>query len=147
MNAYMEMKQLHQEDINAFPMVFAFGDKQFREAMQKLGLDPSETDKVCSIYGAGDILLKSDVPAYLEMTKRHQKEMEDAIAADGTGEGFIYDMFDYELSNHEYGYTQDPSDALDALGISWNKLGSDDRLLHGFKKACKDQTEWFDEHN
>lgn len=147
MNAYMEMKQRHQEEINAFPVVFAFGNQQFEEAMKKLGLKPSETDKVCSIYGAGDIFRKSDVPAYLEIVKRHRKEMEDAIAADRTGEGFIYDMFDYELSNHEYGYTRDPSDALDALGISWNRLENDERLLRGFKKACKYQADWYDEHN
>lgn len=147
MDRYMEMQQRHQEEINAFPMVFAFGQKQFDEAMKKLGLKPDETDKVCSIYGAGDILLKSDVPAYLDMSKRHRKEMEDAIAADDSGDGFIFDMFDYELGNHEYGYTLDATDALHALSITWARLREDKRLLHGFEKACKNQIDWYNEHN
>lgn len=49
MNAYIEMNRRHQEEVSAFPMVFAFGDEQLKEAMKKLGLKPSDTDKVCTI--------------------------------------------------------------------------------------------------
>ena len=147
MNAYAEMKKKHQEEVNAFPMVFAFGKEQFAEAMKKLGLKTKDTDKVCTIYGAGDIMRKSDVPAYREMTLRHRKEFEDAVAADKTGDGFIYDMFDYELANHEYGYTRNPSDALAALGVSRKAIEKDPRLARGFRKACKHQEDWFDENN
>ena len=147
MNAYAEMKKKHQEEVNAFPMVFAFGKEQFAEAMKKLGLKTKDTDKVCTIYGAGDIMRKSDVPAYREMTLRHRKEFEDSVAADKTGDGFIYDMFDYELANHEYGYTRNPSDALAALGVSRKAIEKDPQLARGFKKACKHQEDWFDENN
>ena len=146
-NQYQAMQERHQAEINASPMVFAFGQKQFEEAMKKLGLDPSETDKVCSLYGCGDIIRKTDLPAYLAMIERHRQEINEAIAADKTGDGFIFDMFDYELTNHEYGYTQDPTDTLRELGISWDQLSNDKRLTHGFEKACKQQIEWFDEHN
>lgn len=147
MNSYIEMKNRHQEEVNSFPMVFAFGKQQFGEAMKKLGLKPTETDKVCSLYGAGDIFRKTDVPAYLEMVKRHRGETEAAIAADKTGEGFIFEMFDYELGNHEYGYTGDPTDALDALGVTYKDLENSPALMCGFKKACKNQTDWYNEHN
>lgn len=144
MNAYKELKDRQQREQNNFPMVFAFGKEQFEEAMKKLGLDPSETDKVCSIYGIGDILLRSDVPAYLEMVKRHHLEMDREIEADDTGDGFVFDMFDYELSNHEYAYTMNPTSALDALGISEEKLMNNPKLMYGFTKACRSQMDWYD---
>ena len=147
MNAYIEMNRRHQEEVGAFPMAFAFGDEQFKEAMKKLGLKPSDTDKVCTIYGAGDIIRKSDLPAYREMQKRHREELFNAINSDETGDGFVFDMFDYELANHEYGYTRDPYDALMALGMSLNQVENDDRLRHGFEKACRNQAQWYDEHN
>ena len=56
-------------------------------------------------------------------------------------------MFDCELANHEYGYTRDPNDALMALGISKNRIANDERLRHGFEKACRKQAQWDDEHN
>lgn len=146
-NQYKAMIAKHQEEINSFPMVFAFGKDQFEQAMHKLGLDPSDTDKVCSFYGVGDIIRKSDVPALKQMIAKHEAEIKQAIADDETGEGFIFDMFNYELGNHEYGYTRDASDALVALGVSWDDLGNDARLMHGFKKACKSEVDWYDKHN
>ena len=56
-------------------------------------------------------------------------------------------MFDYELANHEYGYTRNPSDAFAALGVSRKAIEKDPRLARGFKKACKHQEDWFDENN
>lgn len=147
MNAYIEMKNRQQEEVNAFPMAFAFNQKQLEEGMRKLGLDPSETDKVCSLFGAGDFLRKTDVPAFAEMSRRHRSELKAAMDADETGEGFIFEAFDAELSNHEYGYTGDATDALAALGITREDLEKDARLMHGFKKACKSQMDWYNEHN
>src|SRR5699024_276361 len=97
MNAYIEMNRRHQAEDGAFPMAYAFGDEQLKEAMKKLGLKPSDTDKVCTIYGAGDIIRKSDLPAYREMQMRHREELFKAINSDETGDGFIFDMFDCEL--------------------------------------------------
>jgi hypothetical protein len=65
----------------------------------------------------------------------HEKEMADAIAADKTGEGFIFEMFDYELGNHEYVYTCDISDTLDALGLTIEDLAKNPALRAGLKAA------------
>lgn len=136
MNAYVAMKRRHQNEINSFPIAFAFGRQQIAAAMKKLGLEPTDTEKVVSIHGNGDILRKTDIPAYLEMMKRHRTEMNEAIAADKSGRGFIFDMFKYELENHDYSWTQDPEDALDALGITYEDLENSDALMNGFKSAC-----------
>lgn len=144
MNAYLDLMKKQQEEFKTLPIVYAFGQKQFKEAMKKLGLTEKDKKKVCSIYGCGDIILKSDVPKFVEMIRKHKKEMKDAIAEDKTGDEFIYDMFDAELSNHEYGYTQDPTDALGALGLTLDEVYNDTRLKHGFKRACENQKACFD---
>lgn len=52
---------------------------------------------------------------------RLKEEREAAIAEDKTGDGFIYQMFLCELSNHEYNYTEDVEETLDALGYTWEQ--------------------------
>ena len=116
-NQYQEMRNRQQAEVNAFPMFFAFNKQQFAEGMRKLGLSPSDTRQVCSIFGGG-YCRKSDVAKLNEMFTRHRKELEDAIAGDKTGQGFICDMFLQELENHEYSYTGDVQETLDALGIT-----------------------------
>lgn len=143
MNAYQTLKAKHQQEINAFPMVFAFGKAQFEKAMEKLGLKPTDTDKVCSLYGAGDIMLKTDVPAYLALVERQHKELQEAIDADETGEGFIYSMFSTELANHEYCVSCDLTETLKSLGMTAEDLNADKRLLHGLHKAAKEQMDWY----
>ena len=78
---------------------------------------------------------------YEEMRNRHQQEFENAIAADQTGEGFIFEAFYSELCNHEYSYTGDPTDAIESLNLDAETVRNDPRLLHGLKKAeraCKE---------
>jgi len=66
-----------------------------------------------------------------------------AIAEDKTGDSFICQMFLCELKNHEYGYTGDTEDALNALCYTADKVLEDSRLKHGLEKAitkiCKKQ--------
>lgn len=140
-NSYLELKERHQQEVNDFPMAFAFSDKQFEEGMKKLGLDPSDTDKVYSL-GGGGFYRKVDAESLHEMFERHEKQMQQAINDDETGNGFIYDMFDYELGNHEYGYTRDVSETLSALGLTLEDVNSDERLISGLRKACDDHIEF-----
>jgi len=76
-NLYQNLKYRHQQEVNNFPMFFAFSNAQFEEGMNKLGLEASETDKILSL-GGGGYLLKTDRPAFKEMFDRHQKEMQEA---------------------------------------------------------------------
>lgn len=118
---YRMMKEKHQQEVNEFPLGFAFGDKQFEEMMRKWGLDAKKKRDLAQVAHlfAGAYILKKDIPAYKDMSHRHTEEYEAAIAADKTGDGFCYEMFYYELCNHEYGYTGDYEDTLDALGLTW----------------------------
>ena len=134
MNRYSVLREKQQKEIDAFPFMFAFNKQQFAEGMAKLGLKETDTDKIYSI-GQGGYIRKTDSEALAEMLDRHGEEMEKEIAADTTGDGFIYDMFYYELANHEYSYSGSITDTLDCLGLTQEKVNADKRLLHGLKKA------------
>ena len=140
-NAYLMLKEDHQKEVNAFPLKFAFSNEQFEKAMAEWGLTPNDTDKIYQFTGTGGFYLRTDAERLHEMFNRHEKEMQNAIAADRTGEGFIFDMFNYELSNHEYVITHDVQDALDALGIDIEEVEKEPRLAHGLELAKKRQFE------
>lgn len=138
MNRYAELRHRQQEEFNALPLGFAFSNKQFDEMMRNWGLDPEkDVDKIYSI-GAGGFVQKKDAELLHETHKRLDEEMAAAIAADETGEGFIYEMFLYELDNHEYGYTGELEETLDALGYTLEDINADKRLLRGLNRAAKE---------
>lgn len=138
MNQYTEMKQRQQQEYNALPLGFAFDRKQFAEMMHGWGLDPErDIKKICSI-GAGGYIQKKDVELLRQTSARHRAEKVEAIAQDKTGTAFIFQMFYCELANHEYGYTGDEEDTLDALGYTLEQVQADKRLLKGFERACKE---------
>ena len=135
MNRYAELRKRQQEEFNKLPLGFAFSNKQFEEMMHRWGLDPEkDTDKLYRIPGGG-FIQKKDHALLHETTERHQAELQAAIDADKTGEGFIYEMFLYELDNREYGYTGDTEEALDALGYTADEVLGDPRLKRGIEKA------------
>ena len=134
MNRYADLKQRQQQEFSAFPMQFAFSDSQFAEGMAALGLEPTDTDKIYKAPGGG-FYRREDGPRLYDMMGRFDRELQEAIAGDQIGDGFIYKMFLYELDNHEYGYTMDTEDTLDALGYTTEEVLGDPRLKRGIEKA------------
>ena len=141
MNTYLTMKKQHQKEVNDFPFFFAFSNKQFDEGMAKFGLSSDDTDKIYSFGKTGGYYLRTDGDRLHEMFQRHGKEMQDAIDSDTTGEGFIFDMFNYELANHEFIITNDIEYTLEMLGITLEEYEKDARLKHGMSLAKKKQYE------
>ena len=134
METYRELKKRQQQEVNNFPLSFAFGNKQFEAMMERWGLDAkkdSDLKQVEHLF-SGAYILKKDIPAYESMCRRHREELAAAIADDKTGEGFVYQMFLYELNNHESG---DTSDSLRALGYTAEQVIGDPRLKRGIEKA------------
>ena len=84
-------------------------------------MTPSDIDKILSI-GSGVYIRKTDSAAFTEMMARHAAEHQQAIDGDITGDGYIYQMFAYELANHEYGYTYDLDDTLEAAGVTLEEV-------------------------
>lgn len=131
MNKYREIKEKHHNEVNSFPMVFAFSNKQFEEGMRKLGLEPTDTDKVYKLGGTGGFYRKEDSSALHEMFDRHSKELSDAMQ----DEEFIFEAFDYELGNHEFIVTGDVTDAVEALGMTVEEVYENPKMLNALKKA------------
>lgn len=135
MNKYAELRQRQQKEFDSLPLGFAFIQRQFNEMMEGWGLDPEkDLDKILRIPGGGYVQ-KKDADLLHHTVERHDTEMAEAISEDKTGEGFIYEMFLYELDNHEYGYTRDTEDTLDALGYTAEQVLGDPRLKRGIEKA------------
>ena len=146
MNSYVEMKERHQKEVNEFPMKFAFSDEQFKKAMEELGLTEKDVDKVIGI-GAGGFIRKTDIKAYNEMGERQYKEFKEAIEEDKIGDGFIKEMFLYELGNHEYIITFDISETLDAVGLTEEDIRNNNNLRTGLILAEKEYLEQYEEEN
>ena len=136
-NKYNEIKEKHQKIVDNFPMKFAFSDEQFNQSMKELGLKPTDTDKVVSI-GGGGFIRKTDVKKYYDMWDSLRKEHNNLIEADKTGDGYIKDMFVSELENHEYSYTHELDETLNALELTREQIVNSPTLSHGLKLAIKE---------
>ena len=135
MNAYKVLRDRQQEEFNSIPLGFAFGQKQFDELLARWEITADEAPLKIAAIGAGGYIQKKDVPLLRAMTARHKAELKAAIAEDETGEGFIHDMFYYELNNNEYSITYDTTDALEALGLTAEEIAADERLKKGLALA------------
>lgn len=136
-NSYSEMKERQQHIVDNFNgWFFAFTNDQFDEGMKKVGLNPDETSKVVRI-GGGGFVKKDRLKAMEFMFDSMRKEMQEAIDADKTGTGFIYDMFRYELENHEYGYTGELDETLESLDLTMEDINANPALLNGLGLAIE----------
>jgi len=137
-NPYRELKERQQQEVHEFPFFFAFNDNQFIEGMKRFGLSVEDTDKIYKFGDTGGFYLRTDAARLREMSDRHEAERKAAIAADKRGNGYIYHMFRDELINHEFTWTDELEDTLDALGITLEEINDDPRLKRGLEKAMKD---------
>lgn len=138
MNQYEELHQKQRQEVNSLPLGFAFSDQQFNDMMRGWGLDPEQDlDRIYRLGSTGGFFKKTDMQLIHSTFRRHKEERETAIAEDKTGEGYIYQMFLYEMENHEYSYTGDSEETLEALGYTWKEVMADKRLAHGLEMAQK----------
>jgi hypothetical protein len=127
---YSELKDKQSIELNDFKGVFfAFSHDQFNEGMNKIGLDPSETNKIYKLGDTGGYILKEKSPEYKAMFDRHEQELTECMK----DPDFFYNALVYELCNHEYCITYDYTEALHALGIKEKNVDMD-----VLRKACED---------
>jgi len=125
MESYSEMKTRHGNELNTFNgLFFAFSNGQLEEGLLKV---KAEKKDIVSI-GAGGFILKTEIQAFNDLFKRHNAERKERLK----DEKKLIDALVYELNNHEYCITYDPTDALESLGLTRDDVES--KIL---KKACK----------
>ena len=134
MSKYTELKAKHQAEVNAFPLGFAFSQSQFDEMMKKWGLKPTDIREILSI-GGGGYIRRDDSKAMHEMFDRHEAERKAAMQ----DYEYLFEMFNYELANHEYNYTCDITDTLEALGLTIDEIDADERMRSAFLMAIRAQ--------
>lgn len=127
MNKYKEMSDRHMAEFEQFPCHFAFNDEQVQEALEKLGATVDEIWRIPE----GGIIRRSDAKAYAQMKLRWAKERKQALS----DPEYVYEMFRYELANHEYGYTMDLTDTLETCGVTLEMLDENPMLKNALNKA------------
>lgn len=88
---------------------WAFGNTQFKEALEKLNLP--EGEKLLDI-GAGGFMPASNKDRYISGMKQIAEEFDAQMKDEKTRKDYIL----YELHNHEAFYTGSIESTLDALG-------------------------------
>lgn len=135
MNLYKELKDRQQERMNAFLhryAFFAFSEEQYTAGLQKLGLSPDAG--IVSISGGG-YLPEGKAAEFCRILEKAGAERRAALDDPESGAQFALDMFQYELANHEYGYTGDAAETLAALGYTPEEVQNSDRLREALAKA------------
>lgn len=137
---YKNDKAFH--DFISKNVFFAFSDKQFKEGLEKFNIKENEVaDKLYKYFGGGYIL-KSAVEEEKQILKR-QHRLQNKYFNNFKN---LVDALEYEMNNHECGYTGDYSEGLYALGYSWNDLENNKRLRKAYIIARKRVYDWFIEH-
>ena len=115
---YLDLQNRHRKEVEDFPIAYAFNDEQLKEALIKLG---AESTKECvTIFGHGDIVKKENAKPFIEMLKRHTKEMQEKLKSDPE---FAAAAFLYEMDNHEYAINYDgDGDVLGCFGMEYEDL-------------------------
>lgn len=137
--AYLDLQKKQKEELAAFPIAYAFNNKQLEEALTKLGATKAE----CVTYmGHGDILKREDVPAFEAMLMHHAREMQEALK----DEEFAVAAFLHEMYNHEYAINYDgDAEVLAAFAMDeddLDKLGLKNAYRRARKQYFKESQEW-----
>lgn len=137
--AYLDLQKRQQKELEDFPIAYAFNDQQLEEALEKLG---ANKDECVTLWNCGDILKKTDVPAFKEMLKRHTQELHEALK----DENFAEAAFLYEMDNHEYAINwSGDDDVMRCFAVDYDKLdemGLRNAYLRARHQHMKNAQEW-----
>ena len=133
---YQELMNLNKQEINNFPLFYAFTDQHFEEGMKKLGVEKEED--ICRVTSC-TFVRKADYTDFIYLIEKQQERKREAFNNDE----FLKGALMYELINYEYLYTYDEEPALEALGFSLQDLEANERL----KKLLKEATQKLEEED
>jgi hypothetical protein len=138
--AYLDLQEKHRQEINNFPVAYAFSEQQLKEALEKLGA--KSTKECVTVFNHGDIVKKENAKAFVDMFKRHTAEVKEALK----DKEFAEAAFLYEMDNHEYAINWDgDDDVLGCFGMDYNDLvemGLEDAYRRARNQHMKNAEEW-----
>ena len=129
-NQYLKLKKKHEKEINSFPMFFSFSNEQLEKGLKNL----KTTKENLRSLNCGGFIKSEDVKKYQEMllnqSNEHKKAMEKKI--------YAYQMFKYELANHEFIITYDEEDTLNSLNLTFKEVNKNKFLSEQLSKTKED---------
>lgn len=136
---YLDLQKRQQQELTDFPIAYAFNKEQLERALEKLG---ATIDECVTYMDCGDVMKRTDVPAFKAMMKRHTEEIHEALK----DEEFAEAAFLYEMDNHEYAINWDgDADVLACFAID-EKWVIDHGLDGAYRRArrahMKHAQEW-----
>ena len=139
--AYLDLLDKQREELNNFPIAYAFNEKQLEEALVKLGATSSK--ECVTVFNHGDIVKKENAKPFLNMLERHSQEIKDLITSD---KDIAEAAFLYEMDNHEYAINWDgDDDVLNCFGMNFDDL-QEAGLMDAYRRArnahMKHAEEW-----
>ena len=135
---YKQMKARHEKEYNARfdelkPLVFyAFGRDQQNAAIAAYKDADGKLDELASA-GAGLMGDYTALKQLINLLDRHADELTEALQ----NREFSKGAFKYEMANHEYSYTYDDEEVLNALGLE----GLTDDLRECYEEARREYLE------
>jgi hypothetical protein len=137
---YLDLQAKHREELEEFPIAYAFNEKQLEEALTKLG---ATREECVTVFDHGDIVKKENVNALIAMLQRHTRELRDKLRED---KEFAEAAFLYEMDNHEYAINWSADeDVMDCFSIDWQMLrdwGLEDAYRRARNQHMKHAEEW-----
>ena len=136
---YVDYKEKKQAEFNALPIFFAFGHEQFRQQLEKRGVDYMEAKEHVVAFGYGGYYLKKDASVIDEyLAKDHGAELRELMENDLH---FAREAFEYEMANHEYPINWegdfDVCDCFGRIKFDEEKDGIDYLQELGFSEAVQ----------
>lgn len=136
---YLDLQEKHRQEINNFPIAYAFDEKQLKEALEKLGA--KSKDECVTVFGHGDIVKRENAKPFLDMLKRHTQEVKEAMK----NKEFAEAAFRYEMDNHEYAINWDgDDDVLGCFGMDFKDL-KELGLEDAYRRARNGHMKYFEE--
>lgn len=109
---------------------YAFSGEQFNEGLKKF----NATAEDVALIGCGCFVLKKDMDEFHKMTKEIDEDFQKGLK----DPAFVFDMFRYELANHEYCITCDYAETLEACGLTWEQVKNNPMWMKELHKATCD---------
>lgn len=130
---YAELKQKQQQEVNEFPLGFAFSNDQFSKMMDNWGLNADKKEDIKKIVsiGAGGYVQIKDIPSMNKMFRRHKKELREFRKnKNELKKAILHEMF-----NIEYEYSHDDEHLCNNLGVNFNDFKKDTELQKLFNEV------------
>ena len=121
-----------EEVIDKFDITFSYDLKELNKILEKLGINSKEIVSV----GMNGFIRKSDVPAFNKMFDNFKDEYIKTIEH----EKYAYELFNYEMMNHEYIITFKDEEILSDCDVDKHLFIADERLKEIYIKAKMEQS-------